>query len=85
MRGSCSQVKPSCEIGNTQLPLAADRQTTRSARLRRSCYAVAYEHGQRRLKKRVKMPICICGHRVFELSLHRHDLDIVTQSASNAY
>jgi hypothetical protein len=85
MRGSRSQVKPSCEIGNTQLPLAADRETARSARLRHSCHDIAYDQGRRCLKKQVKMPICICGHRVFELPLHRHDLDIVSQSESNAY
>jgi hypothetical protein len=28
MCGSRSQVKPACEIGNTQLPLAADNATT---------------------------------------------------------
>jgi hypothetical protein len=28
MCGSRSQVKPACEIGNTQLPLAADNETT---------------------------------------------------------
>jgi hypothetical protein len=33
MCGSCSQVKASCEIGNTQLPFAADDDTRRSARL----------------------------------------------------
>jgi hypothetical protein len=27
MCGSRSQVKPACEIGNTQLPLAADNET----------------------------------------------------------